>query len=59
MGEFDLALEEIFNNGKVEQQPTWYRLKSKRPGKRQALSPEKSSSPLRLDQPIGHNTGNP
>ncbi|KAM0398238.1 hypothetical protein ACHAQC_003909 [Fusarium culmorum] len=37
MGEFDLALEEIFNNGKVEQQPTWYRLKSKRPGKKTSV----------------------
>lgn len=37
MGEFDLALEEIFNNGKVEQEPTWYRLKSKRPGKKTSV----------------------
>ncbi|PCD35352.1 hypothetical protein AU210_007926 [Fusarium oxysporum f. sp. radicis-cucumerinum] len=37
MGEFDLALEEIFNNDKVEQEPTWYRLKSKRPGKKTSV----------------------
>jgi phosphatidylserine decarboxylase len=37
MGEFDLALEEIFSNGKVEQEPTWYRLKSKRPGKKTSV----------------------
>ncbi|KAF4335173.1 phosphatidylserine decarboxylase [Fusarium beomiforme] len=37
MGEFDLALEEIFSNEKVEQDPTWYRLKSKRPGKKTSV----------------------
>lgn len=37
MGEFDLALEEIFNNDKVEQEPAWYRLKSKRPGKKTSV----------------------
>ncbi|GKU16124.1 unnamed protein product [Fusarium langsethiae] len=37
MGEFDLALEEIFSNGKVEQEPIWYRLKSKRPGKKTSV----------------------
>ncbi|KAH7026119.1 phosphatidylserine decarboxylase-domain-containing protein [Microdochium trichocladiopsis] len=34
MGELDLALEEIFANGKTEQMPKWYPLKSKRPGKK-------------------------
>ncbi|KYK56916.1 Phosphatidylserine decarboxylase [Drechmeria coniospora] len=34
MGEFDLALEEIFQNEQAEQEPTWYPLKSKRPGKK-------------------------
>ncbi|KAJ1326589.1 phosphatidylserine decarboxylase [Microdochium nivale] len=34
MGEFDLALEEIFANGKTEQMPRWIPLKSKRPGKK-------------------------
>jgi phosphatidylserine decarboxylase len=32
MGEFDLALEEIFADGATETPPTWYRLKTKRPG---------------------------
>ncbi|UNI15698.1 Phosphatidylserine decarboxylase [Purpureocillium takamizusanense] len=34
MGEFDLALEEIFQGEKAEQPPRWYPLKSKRPGKK-------------------------
>ncbi|KJZ78705.1 hypothetical protein HIM_02096 [Hirsutella minnesotensis 3608] len=34
MGEFDLALEEVFQNEKIEQEPRWYPLKSKRPGKK-------------------------
>ncbi|KAF5011398.1 hypothetical protein FDECE_2461 [Fusarium decemcellulare] len=37
MGEFDLALEEIFNNDTVEHEPAWYRLKSKRPGKKTSV----------------------
>ncbi|KAF5025237.1 hypothetical protein F66182_2703 [Fusarium sp. NRRL 66182] len=37
MGEFNLALEEIFGNENVEQEPTWYRLKSKRPGKKTSV----------------------
>jgi phosphatidylserine decarboxylase len=32
MGEFDLALEEIFANDAIEQLPKWYSLCSKRPG---------------------------
>ncbi|KAG0652832.1 Phosphatidylserine decarboxylase alpha chain [Hyphodiscus hymeniophilus] len=32
LGEFDLALEEIFANDATEQEPKWYPLKSKRPG---------------------------
>ena len=32
MGEFDLALEEIFANDSTEQEPKWYPLRSKRPG---------------------------
>lgn len=32
LGEFDLALEEIFANEQAEQAPRWYPLKSKRPG---------------------------
>jgi phosphatidylserine decarboxylase len=34
LGEFDLALEEIFSNNKTEQEPRWFPLKSKRPGKK-------------------------
>lgn len=34
MGEFDLAIEEIFQNEKAEQEPRWYPLRSKRPGKK-------------------------
>jgi phosphatidylserine decarboxylase len=32
LGEFELALEEIFANEATEQEPKWYPLKSKRPG---------------------------
>ncbi|KAL3422974.1 phosphatidylserine decarboxylase [Phlyctema vagabunda] len=32
LGEFDLALEDIFANTRCEQEPTWYALKSKRKG---------------------------
>ncbi|ESZ95521.1 hypothetical protein SBOR_4106 [Sclerotinia borealis F-4128] len=32
LGEFDLALEDIFSNDLHEQPPTWYPLRSKRPG---------------------------
>ena len=32
MGEFDLALEDIFQNEQIAQEPRWYPLKSKRPG---------------------------
>lgn len=32
LGEFDLALEDIFANEQKEQEPTWYPLRSKRPG---------------------------
>ncbi|KAI1875350.1 hypothetical protein JX265_004408 [Neoarthrinium moseri] len=34
LGEFDLALEEIFANEQTEQAPKWYPLKSKRTGKK-------------------------
>lgn len=37
LGEFDLALEDIFANELHEQQPTWYPLKSKRPGKKTSI----------------------
>ncbi|KIW42562.1 phosphatidylserine decarboxylase [Exophiala oligosperma] len=32
MGEFDIAIEDIFANGKVQQEPKWYKLKSRRVG---------------------------
>jgi phosphatidylserine decarboxylase len=37
LGEFDLALEEIFLDGKSEQPPKWFPLKSKRPGKKTSV----------------------
>ncbi|KAL2115816.1 hypothetical protein VTJ04DRAFT_10071 [Mycothermus thermophilus] len=37
LGEFDLALEEIFSDEKPEQPPKWYPLKSKRPGKKTSV----------------------
>ncbi|KAK1542977.1 phosphatidylserine decarboxylase [Colletotrichum paranaense] len=37
LGEFDLALEEIFANEQIEQAPKWYPLKSKRPGKKTSV----------------------
>lgn len=37
LGEFDLALEEIFANGQSDQEPKWYPLKSKRPGKKTSV----------------------
>ncbi|KAL7932286.1 putative phosphatidylserine decarboxylase [Trichoderma chlorosporum] len=37
LGEFDLALEEIFQNEAAEQEPQWYPLKSKRPGKKTSI----------------------
>lgn len=36
LGEFDLALEEIFVDGHFEQRPKWFPLKSKRSGKKGA-----------------------
>ncbi|OHW94929.1 phosphatidylserine decarboxylase [Colletotrichum incanum] len=37
LGEFDLALEEIFADEQSEQPPKWYPLKSKRPGKKTSV----------------------
>ncbi|KAJ2900990.1 phosphatidylserine decarboxylase [Zalerion maritima] len=37
LGEFDLALEEIFANGSNPQEPQWYPLKSKRPGRKTSV----------------------
>ncbi|KAI0549865.1 phosphatidylserine decarboxylase-domain-containing protein [Xylaria curta] len=34
LGEFDLALEEIFANDKTEQEPKWYKLKNKKKDKK-------------------------
>ncbi|KAB5577669.1 phosphatidylserine decarboxylase-domain-containing protein [Coniochaeta sp. 2T2.1] len=37
LGEFDLALEEIFSGSHTELEPKWYPLKSKRPGKKTSV----------------------
>lgn len=37
LGEFDLALEEIFQNERSEQEARWFPLKSKRPGKKTSV----------------------
>ncbi|KKA30642.1 hypothetical protein TD95_004215 [Thielaviopsis punctulata] len=37
MGEFDLALEEIFADNKPEQMPKWYPLRSKKSGRKQSV----------------------
>ena len=37
LGEFTLALEEIFQDGSTEQPSKWYPLKSKRPGKKNSI----------------------
>ncbi|RYO83133.1 hypothetical protein DL766_004468 [Monosporascus sp. MC13-8B] len=37
MGEFELALEEIFADEKTEQPSKWYRLKSKKPGRKTSV----------------------
>ncbi|KAG6006814.1 hypothetical protein E4U21_006705 [Claviceps maximensis] len=37
MGQFDLALEEIFQNDRTEIEPRWFSLKSKRPGKKNGV----------------------
>jgi phosphatidylserine decarboxylase len=31
MGEFDIAIEDVFLNGQIQTQPKWYKLKSRRP----------------------------
>ncbi|KAG6033086.1 hypothetical protein E4U41_007023 [Claviceps citrina] len=37
MGQFDLALEEIFQGERTEVEPRWFSLKSKRPGKKNGV----------------------
>ncbi|EGY17820.1 C2 domain-containing protein [Verticillium dahliae VdLs.17] len=37
MGEFDVPLEELFTATKTEQEPKWYSLRSKRPGKKTSV----------------------
>ncbi|KAG6013284.1 hypothetical protein E4U43_007378, partial [Claviceps pusilla] len=37
MGQFDLALEEIFQGDRTEIEPRWFSLKSKRPGKKNGV----------------------
>ncbi|KAJ5768210.1 hypothetical protein N7533_000793 [Penicillium manginii] len=44
MGEFDIALEDIFQDGKVSQEPKWYNLKSKRVSSRSTRKKKKKDS---------------
>ena len=37
LGEFDLALEELFTNEATEREPKWYPLRSKRPGGKDSI----------------------
>ncbi|KAF2809057.1 uncharacterized protein BDZ99DRAFT_499382 [Mytilinidion resinicola] len=37
MGEFDVALEDIFTNGQSSQEPKWYPLESRRTGKKKSV----------------------
>ncbi|OCL09710.1 hypothetical protein AOQ84DRAFT_316536 [Glonium stellatum] len=37
MGEFDVALEDIFGNGQTSQEPKWYPLQSRRTGKKKSI----------------------
>jgi phosphatidylserine decarboxylase len=37
MGEFDVVLEDVFQNGTTKQGPKWYPLESKRSGKKQSV----------------------
>ncbi|OCK79385.1 hypothetical protein K432DRAFT_383134 [Lepidopterella palustris CBS 459.81] len=37
MGEFDVALEDIFTNGQPSQEPKWYPLESRKPGKKKSI----------------------
>ena len=58
MGEFDLALEDIFQNEQTAQDPRWYPLKSKRPGvKKGNVSGEVLLQFTLLDS--GNHTANP
>ncbi|PKS07518.1 hypothetical protein jhhlp_006122 [Lomentospora prolificans] len=54
MGEFDLALEEIFANGEPAQEPKWYPLRSKRRGKKSSVV----SGEIQLQFTL-HDTSNP
>ncbi|KAK4992219.1 phosphatidylserine decarboxylase [Elasticomyces elasticus] len=38
MGEFDIALEDIFGNGEAAQEPKWYPLQSRRTGKKKSIA---------------------
>ncbi|KAJ5111549.1 hypothetical protein N7532_002084 [Penicillium argentinense] len=44
MGEFDIALEDIFSDGQINQQPKWYNLKSKRLSSRSNRKKKKKDS---------------
>jgi len=54
MGEFDLALEDIFANGEPVQEPKWYPLRSKKPGKKTSIV----SGEVQLQFTL-HDTSNP
>lgn len=44
MGEFDIALEDIFQDGQISQEPKWYNLKSKRLSSRSNRKKKKDST---------------
>ncbi|KAJ5288964.1 Phosphatidylserine decarboxylase-related protein [Penicillium angulare] len=44
LGEFDIALEDIFSDGQIKKEPTWYTLKSKRVSSRKSKKKSKKDS---------------
>lgn len=46
MGEFDVVLEDVFQNGRITPEPKWFRLESRRSGKRKKKSSEVSGEIL-------------
>ncbi|KAJ5730522.1 uncharacterized protein N7483_005030 [Penicillium malachiteum] len=43
LGEFDIALEDIFSDGQIKKEPTWYTLKSKRVSNRKKKNKKDSN----------------
>ncbi|KAJ5733676.1 hypothetical protein N7493_002462 [Penicillium malachiteum] len=43
LGEFDIALEDIFSDGQIKKEPTWYTLKSKRVSNRKRKNKKDSN----------------